>query len=337
MNATALPDTQSPPGKPLVSGLLEVGDGHSLYYEQCGLDSGLPVVFLHGGPGSGSSARHRDLFDLSRYRVTLFDQRGCGRSVPRGSLEANTSDTLVADIERLREHLGIERWLVFGGSWGAGLALAYAAAHPSACLGLVLRGVFLGRPSDLDWFFQQARQFLPEAWATFAGKAPEAARNDLLQWLSDGLLSGDDAAALTCAIAWEAWESSMSRRQTVSPRTAERPATEIATLLGMYRVQSHYLIHGCFWNDPTLLSRVQGLGGVPTAILHGRLDWICRPEAAWDVHQSLPGSRMQWLETSGHSPFEPAMAEALMQTMAHFAEHRNFIDWGRSFKAEASA
>ena len=337
MNATAPLDASSFAGKPLVSGLLEVGAGHSIYYEQCGLDSGIPVVFLHGGPGSGSSVRHRDLFDLSRYRVTLFDQRGCGRSVPRGSVEANASDALVADIERLREHLGIEQWLVFGGSWGAGLALAYAAAHRTVCLGLVLRGVFLGRPSDLDWFFREARQFLPEAWAALAEQAPEAARNDLLRWLNDGLHGSDAAVALSCAVAWEAWESSMSQRQTVQPRTADRPAPEVETLLSIYRVQSHYLTHGCFWGNSALLSRAHSLASVPTAILHGRLDWICRPQAAWDVHQNLPGSRLQWLENCGHSPFEPAMAQALMQAMDHFAKHRNFSGWGQSFVARTSA
>jgi proline iminopeptidase len=175
MNDSISADSLRPREQREVSGLLEVGDGHQMYYEQCGAAAGLPVIFLHGGPGGGCVHRHRELFDLTRYRVTLYDQRGCGRSLPRGAVQANTSDALIADIERLRQHLGIERWLVFGGSWGAGLALAYAAAHRSACLGLVLRGVFLGRASDLDWFFLHARQFLPDAWAALAAQAPQAA------------------------------------------------------------------------------------------------------------------------------------------------------------------
>ena len=337
MNDIALPDALRPPAECPVSGLLDVGEGHRIYYEQCGDAAGLPVIFLHGGPGGGCSPRHRELFDLTRYRVTLFDQRGCGRSLPRGSLEANTSDALVADIEQLRQHLGIERWLVFGGSWGAGLALVYAAAHRTACLGLVLRGVFLGRASDLDWFVQQARQFLPDAWAALAAQAPEAARGDLLRWLNDGLHGSDAGAALSRAIAWEAWESSVSQRQSAASRSDGLPAAEAAALLDKYRVQSHYLTHGCFWGDSALLSRAQTLASVPTAILHGRLDWICRPQAAWDLHQSLPGSRLQWLETCGHSPFEPAMSQALAQAMAHFADHRNFAGWGQSFAAEAPA
>ena len=331
MNDSISPDALRPPEQGDSSGLLAVGDGHQIYYEQCGVATGIPVVFLHGGPGGGCLARHRELFDLTRYRVTLFDQRGCGRSLPRGAVQANTSDALIADMELLRQHLGIERWLVFGGSWGAGLALAYAAAHRTACLGLVLRGVFLGRASDLDWFFQQARQFLPDAWAALAAQAPEAAREDLLGWLTGGLHGSDAGAALSRAIAWEAWESSVSQRQSAAPRVDGLSAADAAALLDKYRVQSHYLTHGCFWGDSALLERAHTLASVPTAILHGRLDWVCRPQAAWDLHQSLPGSRLQWLEGSGHSPFEPALSQALAQALAHFAAHGNFAGWGRCF------
>lgn len=334
MNDMALPDALRPPAEPTVSGLLDVGEGHRIYYEQCGDAAGIPVIFLHGGPGSGCSPRHHQLFDLTRYRVTLFDQRGCGRSLPRGDVQANTSNALVADMEKLRQHLGISRWLVFGGSWGAGLALAYAAAHRTACLGLVLRGVFLGRESDLDWFFQQARQFLPDAWALLVAQAPHAAHGNLLHWLHDGLHGGDPHVALSRAIAWEAWEASVSQRQSIAPRSIPPSAEEAAALLGKYRIQSHYLTNGCFWGESALLERAPSLAGVPTAILHGRLDWVCRPQAAWDVHQCLPGSRLQWLEGCGHSPFEPAMSQALAQALAHFAAHSHFAGWGQTFAAE---
>ena len=337
MNDPILLDPLRPQEQTEVSGLLEVGDGHQIYYEQCGAEAGVPVIFLHGGPGGGFGPRHRELFDLARYRVTLFDQRGCGRSLPRGAVHANTSDALIDDIERLRQHLGIERWLVFGGSWGAGLALAYAAAHRSACLGLVLRGVFLGRASDLDWFFQQARQFLPDAWAALAAQAPVAARSDLLRWLTGRLHGSDAAAALSAAVAWQAWETSVSERQSAAPRPDGLLAGDAAALLDKYRVQSHYLAHGCFWGGSALLERAYTLASIPTAILHGRLDWVCRPQAAWDLHQSLPGSRLQWLEGCGHSPFEPAMSQALGQALAHFAEHGNFAGWGRSFASGSGA
>ena len=337
MNDSISPDALRPPEQGEVSGLLEVGDGHQIYYEQCGVAAGLPVVFLHGGPGGGCLARHRELFDLTRYRVTLFDQRGCGRSLPRGTVQANTSDALIADIERLRQHLGIERWLVFGGSWGAGLALAYAAAHRTACLALVLRGVFLGRASDLDWFFQQARQFLPDAWALLAAQAPDAAQDDLLPWLHAGLHGSDPQLALSRALAWETWESSVSQRQSASPRSTPPSAEDAAALLAKYRVQSHYLINGCFWGASGLLALATSLATVPTAILHGRLDWVCRPQAAWDLHQCLPGSRLQWLEDCGHSPFEPAMAKALAQVLAHFSAHGNFAGWEKSFSEASGA
>lgn len=333
MNDPARPDALYPPSEPWMTDWLDVGDGHRLYLEQCGQPEGAPVLFLHGGPGSGCSPRHRQLFDPDRCRVVLFDQRGCGRSQPRGSVQANTSAHLVADIERLRRQLGIERWLVVGGSWGAGLALAYAAAHPAACAGLIVRGVFLGRPSDLDWFFRQAGALLPAAWAALAELAPPAARADLLRWLHAGL-QGEQA--LRYASAWEAWEASLAQQQAVLARTGLTP-DEAAALVDKYRVQSHYLTHGCFWGESDLLARARGLAAVPTAILHGRLDTICRPQAALDLHQQLPGSRLQWVEGCGHSPFEPAMARALAQAVSHHATHGDFTAWGRGFApAEAS-
>lgn len=334
MNEIALPDALYPPLEPFATGWLEVGDAHRIYYEQCGRTEGLPVVFLHGGPGSGCSPRHRQLFDPQRCRVILFDQRGCGRSLPRGSLHANTSEHLVADIEHLRRHLGIERWLVVGGSWGAGLALAYAAAHPASCLGLVLRGVFLGRVSDLDWFFQQAGLLLPDAWAALAQQAPVAARGDLLRWLSAGLHGDQPQEALARAMAWEAWEAALSQYQSTPPRPGLSEA-DAAALVDKYRVQSHYLVNRCFWGDVGLLERARSLASVPAAILHGRLDWICRPQAAWEMHHSLPGSRLQWVAGCGHSPFEPAMALALAQAVRHYATHGHFATWGNRFSDSA--
>jgi proline iminopeptidase len=331
MNETALPDALYAPQEPYATGMLDVGGGHSVYYEQCGQPDGLPILALHGGPGSSFTARHRQLFDLQRYRVVLFDQRGCGRSQPRGSVSANTSDHLVADIEQLRQLLGIERWLVVGGSWGAGLALAYATAHPQACRGLVLRGVFLGRVSDVDWFFQQARKLLPDAWAALVQRAPPSAHANMLHWLCTTVLGGQPQEALAAASAWDAWETAMSQRKSTLP-AATLPAGEAAqALLDKFRVQSHYLTNGCFWGSKNLLARAGALASVPTAIVHGRLDWICLPQAAWDLHQTVPGSRLQWLDGCGHSPFEPAMARAMANAIAHYATHGQFATWGEDF------
>jgi proline iminopeptidase len=332
---TAMNPGSEPHAEPYATGMLDVGDGHQVYFEQCGQPNGLPIVFLHGGPGGGCSARHRQMFDLRRDRVVLFDQRGCGRSLPRGGVQHNTSALLVVDIERLRTHLGIERWLVVGGSWGAGLALAYAAAHPAACLGLLLRGVFLGRASDNDWFFQQAGQLLPDAWEAFARHAPAAAKGDVLSWLAAGVSSDHPQVAQTAAQAWAAWEQAVTDRRWIEPAptrlVGEAAQVQVQTQIDKYRVQSHYLMNGCFWGDVALLDRATALVQIPTAILHGRLDWICRPSAAWDLHRSLPGSRLQWLDDSGHSPFEPVMARAMTEAMSLFSTHGHFADWGRDY------
>lgn len=310
MNEETPAEALYPPIEPFDAGWLDVGDGHRLYYEQCGQAAGQPLLFLHGGPGSGCSPRHRRLFNPARFRMVLFDQRGCGRSQPRGSLQANTSAHLVTDIERLRAHLGITRWQVVGGSWGAGLALAYAATQPQACSALVLRAVFLGRDSDLHWFFRDARQLMPAAWDTLARQAPPGQRDDLLPWLHAGLQQ-KVPAALPHALAWQAWEAALSRE----PTPAVPDAAGAAALVDKYRVQSHYLMNGCFWESRPLLARASALGTVPCIIVHGQLDFICRPQAAWELHAALPGSRLQWVAGAGHSPFAPAMAAALAQAV----------------------
>lgn len=299
-----------PPLEPYAHGLVDVGDGHRLYVEQCGNAHGLPMVYLHGGPGSGCSPRHRQFFDPALCRAVLLDQRGCGRSQPRGELTHNHTDALVQDLEALRLHLGIARWLVVGGSWGAGLALAYAAKHAHGCLGLVLRGVYLGRDADTDWFFRGAPHADTDAGA--------------LQWLHAGLHGPDAAAALACALAWEAWEQSVSSQRMVAPRHLLPADAGAALLVDKYRVQSHYLVNHCFRGGEGFLPPQGTLTGLPIAILHGRHDRICRPQAALDLQQRLPGSRLHWVEDGGHDPFEPHNAAALRAAIQHFALHRNF-------------
>lgn len=306
-----MPSMLYPPIAPYTSGMLAVGGGHRVYHEQCGNPEGVPLVFLHGGPGSGCSPAHRRLFDPTRFRMVFFDQRGCGRSTPRGGLHANTALHLLRDLEQLRKHLGIAQWLVVGGSWGAGLGLAYAAAYPSVCKGLLLRGVFLGRKADLDWFFHQVRVLLPDAWQALVQQFASATADGALASLSHAVLEGAPEEALAAALAWEAWEACVTERRLVAPRHGVAP--ELArTLVDKYRIQAHYLRHGCFGrNEGFFLKHLQRLHGIPTILLHGRLDWVCRPIAAWEVHARLPGSRLLWIEETGHNPFEPRMVQAL--------------------------
>ncbi len=333
--AASSPEALFPAIEPLDQFMLDVGDGHRLQVEQCGRIDGAPVIVLHGGPASGTSPLQRRFFDPSVHRVVLFDQRGSGRSTPAGSLASNTTGHLIADIEAIRAQLGIDRWLVFGGSWGASLAVAYAAAHPERCRGLLLRGMFLTGDADLDWFFGAAGTLLPQAWGALAQSAgildasPEqpgvglVLMNALLARLLD---SGDAGAAGAAAVAWMAWEDALSRawrglgptpaaeaNQSSSANTAGPPPA--SEPLNKYRVQAHYLRHRCWLGSAELLRMAGTLGSVPTRILHGRLDWICRPCNAHALHRALPGSQLEWVDATGHSPFDPPMAEAIVRAV----------------------
>lgn len=305
-----------PPIEPFQSGFLPPIDGHRVYFEQCGDPNGLPVVFLHGGPGSGCSAKHRQLFNPKLNHVVLFDQRGCGRSTADRAVKHNHTDALLIDIERLRIQLGIDQWLVVGGSWGAGLGLAYASAHPEACLGLVLRGVFLSRPADLDWFFQQAQSVMPDAWSALASAVPTSARNDIGPYLYDQMQNAAQTVALPLAQAWQAWENALTKRSWRASPPARMTDSDAAQLLNKYKLQSHYLSQHCFFPQAGLLSQLSTLTALPVDLLHGRLDWICRPEAAWAVHQAMPQSRLRWIDNAGHNAFEPEMTRALVETIA---------------------
>lgn len=306
-------DTTQP--QPRHDGLLDVADSHALWFEQCGDPAGTPLLFLHGGPGSGCSPRHRELFDLTRFHVILFDQRGCGRSTPRGCLDANTTAHLVADIERLRAHLGIERWLVSGGSWGSTLALAYCARHPEACLGAVLRGIFLARREDIDWFFEAAAVSLPATHAEFAACVQGNGR--LAERVCNTVLGADDARALEVIRRWMQWEESLTLGR---PAPLPQFNTDTAArMLDKYRVQAHYLRHDCFLPEGEWRRLASALGDLPVILLHGRQDAICRPEGALALHEALPGSRLQWVEGAGHDPFAPAMVAALRAACAELS------------------
>lgn len=309
--------------EPFNQGFLSQQEGHSIYFEEYGSTSGLPVVFLHGGPGSGCSPRHRQLFNPRTTRVIFFDQRGCGRSLADNPLHANTTQHLINDIERLRKHLEIDRWLVVGGSWGATLGLAYANMHRHACLGAVLRGVFLARTSDLNWFFQDAQCLLPDAWNTFAQHIPAQHHLQIGSYLFEQTLHDVNNVSLPIVRAWQNWESSLTQRHHIQA-TTELSAEEKQILVTKYKVQSHYLSHQCFFPSGGVLSQISNLKDLPIHLLHGRLDWICLPQAAWDLHQALAQSRLQWVDEAGHNPFEPplfqAMAQAIEEAVTAFNE-----------------
>lgn len=323
-----LDDILFAPTEPYASGMLEVGGGHALYWEQCGNPSGAPVVYLHGGPGSGCSAPQRRFFHPQRYRVVLFDQRGCGRSRPLGELAHNSTSHLVSDIESLRRTLGIERWMVFGGSWGSSLALAYAAANVSAVSAMLLRGIFLTGRRDLQWYFQDLRVLLPDAWERFASLAPKRHRRSLLNYYWRRLEGNEEAGALRAARAYAEYESAAVG---VLPRAVvAAPPPGDATLLAKYRVQCHYVARQCFLGERRLLQLAAGCAGVPTAILHGRLDLVCRSQNALRLARTIRGARLRFVAGAGHSPFDPPMAAALTEALRHFAEHGDFSAWGEA-------
>jgi proline iminopeptidase len=320
----ARPDPLYPPLEPSAHGWLPEEHGHQIYWEECGNPAGLPVLFLHGGPGSGASPAHRRFFDPAGYRIVLLDQRGCGRSTPRGELAHNSTELLVADIERLRAHLGVDGWLVVGGSWGAALALAYAARHKTACRGLVLRGVFLTGRADMEWFFAGAGTLLPEAYHSLLAPVPKSRRRDPLGWFERSLKGTDGDAALLAVRHWMAWETALSSPALAPAGLPELPAEAAPALLDKYRLQAHYLQRQCFLGERRLLDCAARLHGLPTLFLHGRLDLVCRPEGAWRLHRTLLGSLLAWVDSAGHSPFDPPMAAAMVAATDHFLRHRAF-------------
>jgi proline iminopeptidase len=281
-----------------------------LYFELCGNAAGAPVVFLHGGPGSSIDPGHRRFFDPAFYRIVLFDQRGCGRSSPRGALEHNTAAHLIADIERLREHLAVSRWMLFGGSWGSTLALAYAQAYPARVSAMVLRGLFLATREEVDWFVEGLRRFVPEAWAAFAAGAPATA-GELLRHYVAQVLGPDRAAALDAARRWAAYESALMAVGE-APSAPSAPGDDDA-LLDRVRVHLHYLASDCFLQPGQLLSGLPALARIPAILVQGRRDLVCPPATAYTVQRAWPEARLCMVEEGGHSAAHPAMAAALVR------------------------
>jgi proline iminopeptidase len=304
---------------PYQTGSLQVDGRHTLYWEQCGNPEGKPVVVVHGGPGAGCSDNMRRFHDPAKYRIVLFDQRGAGRSTPHADLTDNTTWDLVADIERLREHLGIERWQVFGGSWGSTLALAYAETHPQRVTELVLRGIFMLRRWELEWFYQEgASRLFPEAWQQYIAAIPPVERHDLISAFHRRLISDDPATRLAAARAWSVWEGATSFLHYDPAFTAAHDEAEFA--LAFARIENHYFVHsGFFEADDQLLRDAPRIAHIPTAIVHGRYDVVCPVQNAWDLKQALPQAELMITPASGHSAFEVENVDALVRATDRFA------------------
>jgi len=311
--------TLYPDLEPYDTGMLAVDGRHTLYYEQCGNPQGKPVVLLHGGPGAGCSAKMRRFHDPAKYRIVLFDQRGSGRSTPHADLVDNTTWDLVADTEKLRSKLGIERWQVFGGSWGSTLALAYAETHPQRVTELVLRGIFMLRRWELEWFYQEgASRLFPDAWEPYLQAIPEAERGDLIGAYHRRLTSPDEATRLAAARTWSVWEGATSFLR-VDPAFVIGHE-DAAFALAFARIENHYFVNGGFFDEENQLLRdVARIADIPGVIVHGRYDVVCPIQSAWELHKAWPKAELMISPTSGHSAFEPENVDALVRATDSFA------------------
>jgi proline iminopeptidase len=307
-----------PPVEPYRTHSVPVDSGHVLYVEECGNPDGLPAVFVHGGPGAGCELYHRCFFDPALYRIVLFDQRGCGRSVPHADLQGNTTQALVGDMETIRDLLGIERWLVFGGSWGSTLGLVYAETCPDRVLALVLRGIFLCRRRDIQWFYQDGASYLlPDYWQDFLGPVKPQERDDMVSAYHRRLTGKDEIAMMSAAKAWSLWEG---RASTLLPRSAVVDHfADPKIALSLARIECHYFMNDSFLEDNQILARADRLQEIPGVIVHGRYDVVCPLEQAWELHRAWPVSRLQVIADAGHSASEAGIVDALVTATSQFA------------------
>ncbi len=318
-----IPDPQTwlyPEIEPYRTGTLAVSTVHTLYFEECGNPKGKPVVFIHGGPGGGSGPQDRRFFNPECYRIILFDQRGAGKSIPAASLEENTTWDLVRDIETLRGHLGIEKWMVFGGSWGSTLALTYAIEHPERVTELVLRGIFMIRKQEIDWYYQEGASFMfPDVWEQYRDHIPESERHDFVKAYYRRLTDPDPAVRMAAARPWTLWEMSTSRLHTPKELIDTMVTDDFA--IKFARIECHYFIHGGFFpEDDWILNRIGRIRHIPTVIVQGRYDVVCPPKSAWDLYRAWPEAKLHLTPDAGHASREPGNARALVAATDRFAE-----------------
>jgi proline iminopeptidase len=305
--------------KPYVTHSFAVESPHVLHVEECGNPNGIPVLFVHGGPGSGCEPYHRQFFDPEKYRIILFDQRGSGQSTPHASLENNTTQALVSDMEALREHLGVEQWVLFGGSWGSTLSLVYAETHPNRVLGLILRGIFLCRRKEIQWFYQHgAHHIFPDYWEEFLRPIPPEEQDDMLKAYYQRLTGDDEIARLTAAKAWSIWEG---RAATLRPNKGVlNHFGDTHTALSLARIEAHYFMHNAYLRDNQILEDAHRLEDIPGHIIHGRYDMICPLENAWELHRAWPAARLAIIHDAGHAASEPGIVDALIRATREMAD-----------------
>lgn len=310
------------PIEPNRSGMLAVDDRHTLYWEESGNPDGQPVLFLHGGPGAGTTPNHRRFFDPEHYRIVLFDQRGAGKSLPLGEYRDNTTALLISDIEKLRVMLGIEQWLVFGGSWGSTLSLAYGEAHPERCLGFVLRGIFLCTKTEVEWFVNGMKWFFPEVHQRFAEAVPESERHDLLAAYARRLFSDDPAIYIEAARNWSRYEGSCVFLQPQAEAIADFESDAIC--IGLGRLEAHYMVNGAFMREDQLIQDIDRIRHLPAVIVQGRYDVVCPPVTAQRLHYAWPEAVLHIIGDAGHSASEPGIAAALVRATEQFKLNKKF-------------
>ena len=317
--------TLFPDIKPYNTHQLKVSERHTLYVEECGTPGGIPVLFVHGGPGGGCSPKHRCFFDPLVYRIVLFDQRGCGRSTPHADLTDNNTDALVEDIETIRKTLGIDKWLLFGGSWGSTLSLVYAERYPERILGLILRGIFLCRQQDLRWFYQEgASHVFPDYWQQFIAPIAPADRGDMVGAYYKLLTGANELARMGAAKAWSGWEAQCA---TLKPDSQlYEQFTDPRMALALARIEAHYFVNDAFLRPDQILADAHKLKGIPGVIVHGRYDMVCPFDNAFALHEAWPESQLKIIRDAGHSAMEPGITDALVQATNRFARELSSVE-----------